>query len=83
MCMFFSSSLYVIQLDVYFFQFNVYVIQFFTCMFIKFELYVIKIFLCKIFSFYGTNVCYLGSCMFLRYFVYDDQFLLACYYNYP
>ena len=21
--------------------------------------------------------------MFLRYFVYDDQFLLACYYNYP
>ena len=39
-----------------FFSLNVYVIQFFTCMFIEFELYVIKIFWSKIFSFYGTNV---------------------------
>ena len=66
---------------VYVFSFSVYVIKFFTCMFLMFELFVIKIFSCMIFSFCEKNVCYLGSCMFLRYFVYDDQFLLACYYN--
>ena len=47
---------------------------------LKFDLYVIRFFVYMIFSFYEKNVikglvCYLGSCMFLRYFVYDDQFL--------
>ena len=38
---------------------NVYIMHFFTCMFIKFELNVIYRYFCV--RFYGTNECYLGT----------------------